>query len=70
MRSMKRSRRGSERGVALVEMAIVLPLLLILVFGIIEAGWFYAELSDVRNAAREGTRLAVTTGEVVPGGMV
>ena len=38
---------------------MVLPLLLVLVFGIIEAGWFFAQQVEVRNAAREGARLAV-----------
>lgn len=47
-----------ERGAALVEMALVLPLLLMIVFGIIEFGTTYSNyigLRDgVRNAARSG----------------
>lgn len=49
---------GGERGAALVEMAIVLPLLMMIVFGIIEFGTTYSNyigLRDgVRNAARSG----------------
>ncbi len=30
-----------------------------LVFGIMEAGWLFAQQVEVRNAAREGARLAV-----------
>jgi len=51
--------KASERGAALVEFAMVLPLLLVLVFGIMEAGWLFAQLTETRNAAREGARLAV-----------
>ena len=51
-------RRDGERGAALVEMALVLPLLLLIVFGIIEFGTTYSNyigLRDgVRNSARSG----------------
>jgi len=57
--------RGGQRGAALVEMAIVLPLLLILLFGIIEASWAFAQQNDVRHGAREGARAAaVNVGDV------
>jgi Flp pilus assembly protein TadG len=52
-------RRNSERGASAVEFAIVLPLFLTLVFGIMEAGWMFSQQVEVRNAAREGARLAV-----------
>jgi Flp pilus assembly protein TadG len=51
--------RRSERGAALVEFAVVMPLLILLLFGIMEAGWLFAQLTETRNAAREGARLAV-----------
>lgn len=47
-----------QRGAALVEMAIVAPLLILLFFGIIEGSWAYAQANDVRHGAREGARLA------------
>jgi hypothetical protein len=56
---MTRRSNHSERGASLVEFAMVLPLLLVLVFGIMEAGWLFAQLTETRNAAREGARLAV-----------
>ncbi len=56
---MLRSRTRSEEGAALVEMAIVLPLFILLLFGIMEAGWAFSQQVEVRNAAREGARLAV-----------
>ncbi len=56
---MKRRLQGrTDRGAAAVEMAIVLPLLTALVFGIIDfARIFNAEI-QLSQAAREGVRLA------------
>jgi Flp pilus assembly protein TadG len=54
-----RSRRSRESGASLVEFAMVMPLLLLLVFGIMESGWLFSQLTETRNAAREGARLAV-----------
>jgi Flp pilus assembly protein TadG len=53
------TRNRRDRGAALVEFAVVVPLFLLLVFGVIEAGWFFAQEVELRNAAREGARLAV-----------
>lgn len=51
-------RSTRDRGAAAVEFAIILPLLLILVAGIVDFGrLFYAEII-VSNAAREGVRMA------------
>jgi Flp pilus assembly protein TadG len=52
----------------MVEFAIVLPLFILLLFGIMEAGWMFAQQVEMRNATREGARLAVVdygTGEAV-----
>ncbi|MEN8114150.1 MAG: TadE/TadG family type IV pilus assembly protein [Actinomycetota bacterium] len=51
--------RDRERGASAVEFALVLPILVLLVFGIMESGWFFAQQVEIRNAAREGARLAV-----------
>jgi len=56
---MKAHKPRKEGGVALVEMAIVMPLFILLLFGIMEAGWVFSQQVEVRNAAREGARLAV-----------
>ena len=45
-----------ERAAAAVEMAIVLPLLLLIVGGIIDFGRFFYTQNMVVNAAREGAR--------------
>jgi hypothetical protein len=49
--------RRKESGAALLEFAIVLPLLLILLFGVIEAAWAFNQQLEVRHGAREGARL-------------
>jgi len=46
-----------EEGVAAVEMALVMPLLLLLVFGIIEFGFIFNRYITLTHAAREGVRL-------------
>jgi hypothetical protein len=56
----------SERGVALVEFALILPLLATLIFGVIEFGTMYSSLLEVRSAAREGARLAAVDNGCVP----
>jgi Flp pilus assembly protein TadG len=44
------------KGAAMVEFAIVLPLLLMLVFGIIEFGIMLYDKAMITNASREGAR--------------
>lgn len=56
-------RRGrSERGAALLEMALTLPLLLLVCVGILEFGRAYQTWQVLTNAAREGARIAVLPG--------
>ena len=50
--------KSRERGANLVEFAILAPLLIMLLFGIIEFAWIFAQNLDVRHGAREGARLA------------
>ncbi len=58
MASMRRSRVGVERGAAIVEMAIALPLLVLLVFGIIEFGLAFNKRLTVGNATQSAARVA------------
>ena len=53
---------SSIRGAAAVELAVVLPLLLTLVFGIIEFGWVFMVRETLTNSSREGCRVAVLQG--------
>lgn len=50
-----------QNGQALVEMAFVLPLLLLILFGIIEFGRALYITNTLTNAAREGARRASVT---------
>lgn len=53
-------RAGDERGAAMVELMLVLPILLFLVFNVIDAGWAIAQQNAIRGAAREAARVAAT----------
>ena len=53
----KKTRRNN-RGIAAVEFALVLPLLLALLFGIIEFGFIFKDQLAILQAAREGARIA------------
>src|SRR6185312_11491700 len=56
-RSMTRkTARERERGAAAVEFALVLPVLLMLIFGIIDFGRMLAAKIVITEAAREGAR--------------
>jgi Flp pilus assembly protein TadG len=48
-----------RRGAALVEMAIVMPVLLLITLGLIEYGWVFFRISQINQAARQGVRAAV-----------
>jgi Flp pilus assembly protein TadG len=50
--------RGADRGAAAVEFVLVLPVLVMLLFGIIEFGLYFAQQLSVSNAARQGARFA------------
>ncbi len=54
LRTFRRGRRGQS----LVEFAMVLPILLILIFGIIEFGMGLRSYISLTNATREGARFA------------
>lgn len=51
-----------ERGAAVVELAIVSPLLFAMLFGIIEFGWLFTVQHTMVNASREGARIGILQG--------
>ncbi len=51
------------KGTAIVEFAIVLPLLLALLFGIIEFGILFYNKAVITNASREGARAGIEASE-------
>jgi hypothetical protein len=56
-----------EGAQGMVEFALVLPLLLLVIFGIIELGRLLVIYSSVGTASREGARYASAAGEPTPG---
>lgn len=54
----RRRAKRNERGTTIVEAAIVIPLLMTVLFGIIEFGFAYNDYLALRSAAREGARIA------------
>jgi hypothetical protein len=56
---MKTHRWRSHAGQSLVEMAMVLPVLAFLTFGLLDFGRAYYFQVSVTNAAREGARVAI-----------
>ncbi len=54
--------RRQRRAAAVVEMALVTPILLSMLFGIIEYGWVFTIKQSLTNAAREGCRTATLQG--------
>lgn len=56
---MNTNRWRSRHGQSLVEMAMVLPLLALLTFGLLDFGRAYYFQVSITNAAREGARVAI-----------
>jgi Flp pilus assembly protein TadG len=54
--------RRDTRGAALLEMALTLPMMLMIAAGIFEFGRAYQTWQIITNAAREGARIAVLPG--------
>ena len=57
MRDIKE--KNPERGAALVELAMVLPLLLLILMGIVEIGLLFYNQQILTNSSREGARAAI-----------
>ncbi len=58
-------RRSDERGAAMVEFALILPIFVALVFGIISYGYMLSYRQGLSQAATEGARAAA----IVPSGL-
>ena len=56
---MRTHLRKNERGAALLETAITLPIILLITVGIFEFGRAYQTWQVLTNAAREGARVAI-----------
>lgn len=58
------NRRGASRrrGLSVLETALVMPLLMLLTFGVIEYGYFFYVYHSVQDAARQGARVGCVEG--------
>jgi Flp pilus assembly protein TadG len=52
------------KGLALVETAIVFPLLLLLTLGVIQYSWLFLKAQQITNAARCGARVGIVGGDI------
>lgn len=57
----------NQRGASAAEFALVLPLMLLLLFGLIDAGRFAWEYNRAEKATQMGVRYAVATDPIAPG---
>ena len=60
--ALRRSRLASSRGAQLVEMALLMPVLLLMLAGMFDIGFLLNHYAVVTNAAREGARAASVPG--------
>ena len=63
---LRRSQLAAEGGAELIEMALVLPILLLVVLGIVDFAFIFQRYEAVTNATREGARVAVLPGYTEP----
>ncbi|SKA66149.1 TadE-like protein [Eubacterium uniforme] len=61
VRSLFCRRRRNEEGQGTVEFALILPILLIIIFGIIDFGWLFFNMEMVADVARSSARKAVVS---------
>lgn len=56
------TRLRSQRGAELIEFALIFPLLLLVMLGIVDFGFMFQRFEVLTNATREGARVAVLPG--------
>jgi len=65
---MRTRLRNNERGAALLETAITIPIILLICVGIFEFGRAYQTWQVLTNAAREGARVAILSDKLMADG--
>ena len=61
-RTRRARARNGEAGAELIEFALIFPLLLMVMLGIVDFGFLFQRLEVLENAAREGARVAALPG--------
>ncbi len=59
---MRKTQSNRRRGSAVLDAALVFPIMLSLTFGCVEYGYYFFVKHTLQGAAREGARAAVTPG--------
>lgn len=49
----------NEKGASAIELALIMPIILPILFGIVEYGWLFKKQMDLNNAVSEGVRAVV-----------
>ena len=57
-----RRKKTCYRGLAIIETAIILPILLLVTLGVIHFAWLFLRAHQITSAARDGARLAALEG--------
>ena len=60
--------KRDQRGVAVIEMAIILPVLILFIYGIFQVGILYQANAGMQHALGEGARLATLCRPISTGG--
>jgi Flp pilus assembly protein TadG len=55
--------RLRQRGTTVVEFALIFPLFMTVLFGVIEYGWIFYQRFNIANAVRDGVRQGVTVSQ-------
>jgi Flp pilus assembly protein TadG len=69
-RSSKQTQRRQERGLAMVEFIVVLPVILFLMFGVVEVGRVIMRYNTLTKALQDGARHAAAYGLLGTAGSV
>jgi TadE-like protein len=62
---LKRGGSRRERGTALIEMALIFPMLIVILVGIFEVGGAFRDMLTASNAVRDGVRILTAKGDDV-----
>lgn len=63
MKIRKHKINKRRRGLETVEAAVILPIVLLLTFGVLKYGWLFLKYQQITNAARHLARVAIRPGD-------